>query len=314
MNVNFLGIYNENCFDFVKKLSDNSVNLIVTSPPYSDQRENTYGGIHPDDYVEWFKPLAKDLLRVLTDDGSFILNIKEKVVNGERHTYVMELIIALRKLGWKYTEEYVWHKTTSMPGKWPNRFRDAWERCIHFTKNKKFKMNQDAVQVPIGDWTKARMKNLSENDIKRYSSKTKSGFGKNLKNWEGKETANPDNVLDFSEDTNQNRFYRNFGEDSEFCNVIKFAPECGNKEHSAVFPIKLPEWFIKLFSDENDIVFDPFLGSGTTALAAKKLNRKYIGTEINIDYFNISKKRIENSVEDEILLPLMSNLDLLDVK
>ena len=76
----------------LKKLADNSVDLIVTSPPYADQRKGTYGGIHPDKYVEWFLPITKELLRVLKPTGTFILNIKEKVVEGERSTYVMELI------------------------------------------------------------------------------------------------------------------------------------------------------------------------------------------------------------------------------
>ena len=100
---------------------------------YADQRQTTYGGIAPDDDVAWFLPIAAELKRVLKPEGSFVLNIKERVVNGERHTYVLELIIALRKQGWFWTEEYMWHKRNSYPGKWPNRFRDAWERCLHFT-------------------------------------------------------------------------------------------------------------------------------------------------------------------------------------
>ena len=124
----------------LRKLADNSVDLIVTSPPYADQRKDTYGGIHPNKYVEWFLPISKELLRVLKTDGTFILNIKEKVVNGERSTYVMELIIEMRKQGWLWTEEFIWHKKNSFPGKWPNRFRDSWERLIQFNKSKTFNM------------------------------------------------------------------------------------------------------------------------------------------------------------------------------
>ncbi|EOX4226799.1 DNA methyltransferase, partial [Vibrio cholerae] len=90
-------------------MDDESIDLIVTSPPYADQRKNTYGGVNPDEYVSWFLPIAKELLRVLRPTGSFVLNIKEKVVNGERHTYVLELIIKMRELGWLWTEEYMWH-------------------------------------------------------------------------------------------------------------------------------------------------------------------------------------------------------------
>src|ERR1700759_1563136 len=164
----------------LKKLSDNSVNLIVTSPPYADQRKNTYGGIHPDKYVEWFLPISNELLRVLKPTGTFILNIKEKVLNGERSTYVMELIIEMRKQGWLWTEEFIWHKKNSYPGKWPNRFRDGWERLLQFNKQKKFNMYQEEVMVPMGDWAKTRLKNLSETDKTRDNSKVGSGFGKNI--------------------------------------------------------------------------------------------------------------------------------------
>src|SRR5207249_11660003 len=138
-----------------------------TSPPYADSRARTYGGIKPSDYVDWFLQRAGEFLRVLKPSGTFILNIKEKVVAGERHTYVIELILGMRKQGWLWTEEFIWHKKNCYPGKWPNRFRDAWERCLHFTKQKKFKMLQEAVMVPMGDWARTRLRNLSEADRKR---------------------------------------------------------------------------------------------------------------------------------------------------
>ncbi len=135
-------IFESDCLNILRWLPSDCVDLIVTSPPYADQRKHTYGGVHPDKYVEWFLPIASELKRVLKKEGSFILNIKERVVDGERHTYVLELILALRKQGWLWTEEYIWHKRNSYPGKWPNRFRDAWERCLHFTKDKHFAMYQ----------------------------------------------------------------------------------------------------------------------------------------------------------------------------
>ena len=98
------------CKEKLKLLKDNSIDLVVTSPPYADSRINTYGGISPDKYVEWFLPISKELLRVLKPAGTFILNIKEKVVDGERHAYVIELILNMRKQGWFWTEEFIWHK------------------------------------------------------------------------------------------------------------------------------------------------------------------------------------------------------------
>lgn len=108
------------CLKILKDIPSDSINLIVTSPPYADNRKSTYGGVSPDEYVEWFLPISAELRRVLKDDGSFVLNIKEKVVEGERHTYVLELILALKRQGWLWTEEYMRHKRDSTSGKWSN--------------------------------------------------------------------------------------------------------------------------------------------------------------------------------------------------
>ena len=255
------------CLDALKGMPDDSVNLVVTSPPYADQRESTYGGIKPDDYVEWFLPITAELLRVLHPTGTFILNIKEKVANGERHTYVMELIIAMRGQGWLWTEEFIWHKKNCFPGKWPNRFRDSWERLLQFNKSKSFTMYQDEVRVPMGDWAKTRLKNLSETDKRRDNSRVGSGFGKNVSRWVGRELAYPTNVL-------------------------TMATETSNKKHSAVFPKELPSWFIKLFTKPEDTVLDPFLGSGTTSVAAFHLDRNSVGIEIQEEYYRLAVDNI----------------------
>lgn len=265
------GLFVGDCIDILKDCEDKSVNLIVTSPPYAEARKKTYGGIPINQYVDWFTERAVEFQRVLTDDGSFILNIKENVVKGERSTYVIELIQALRKQGWLWTEEYIWHKRNCTPGYWPNRFRDAWERCLHFNLNRRFYMDQDAVKVPIGDWAKSRLKNLSETDRIRDPSKSGSGFGKKVANWEGRELVNPDNVL-------------------------HFATECSLKGHSAVFPEELPEWFIKLLSKEGDTILDPFVGSGTTCVVAKRLNRNFIGIDILPENIDLTKKRLDGTI------------------
>ena len=245
------------CLDVMASFPDNSISLIVTSPPYADARKHTYGGIHPDDYVEWFCVRAHQMLRILSPDGSLVLNIKEKAIDGERHTYVLDLILALkREVGFRWVEEYIWHKTTAAPGKWKYRFRDSWERLLHFSKTRSVKMNQDAVKVPVGDWTKTRLANMSDTDRRRRESATGSNIGRRIAAWESRPLVNPTNVL-------------------------HHPPICHNTGHSAAFPEWLPEFFVKLFTDEGDVVLDPFLGSGTTYRVAQQLNRTPVGIEID---------------------------------
>ncbi|MCL5877044.1 MAG: site-specific DNA-methyltransferase [Candidatus Bathyarchaeota archaeon] len=255
------------CERVLKEFPSQYFSLIVTSPPYADRRKKTYGGIHPDKFVEWFLPKSKEFFRVLKDDGTFILNIKERVSNGERHTFVLNLILEMRKQGWLWTEEFVWHKKNCYPGKWPNRFRDAWEPIFQFNKKKEFNMFQEEVMTPVGDWSKRRLKNLSSTDFTRDESKTQSGFGKKIVNWVGRNEVYPTNVL-------------------------YMATECSYKAHSATFPIDLPTWFIKLFTQKGDAVLDPFGGSGTTALAAKNLDRHFIAIDINKTYCQDARERL----------------------
>ena len=265
-----LRILRGDCMELIEsgQIRGGSVNLIVTSPPYADQRKQNYGGVHPDVYVDWFLPRAKALQTCLAVDGSFVLNIKEKAVGGQRHTYVLDLILELKRQGWRWVDEYCWHKKNCYPGKWPNRFRDSWERLLHFTKDSRFKMRQEAVMVPMGDWKHSRLRKLSDTDRTRDESRTGNGFGKKVENWIDREKAYPTNVLHLS-------------------------TECGYKGHPATFPIALPTWFIKLFTDEGDVVLDPFAGSGTTLLAARNLNRRAIGIDISSAYCSLMRERLD---------------------
>jgi site-specific DNA-methyltransferase (adenine-specific)/site-specific DNA-methyltransferase (cytosine-N4-specific) len=261
------------CLDVLKTIEPKSIDLVITSPPYADQRKNTYGGIKPEKYVEWFLPISKELLKAIKPTGTFILNIKEKIVDGERNIYVLDLIKEMRKQGWLWTEEFIWHKKNCYPGKWPNRFRDSWKRLLQFNKEKRFHMYQETVMVPMGDWAKIRLKNLSETDKKRDNSKVGSGFGKNISKWIGRKMAYPTNVL-------------------------TMATETSNKNHSAVFPKELPAWFIKLFTKKGDIVLDPFLGSGTASIAALELDRNSIGIELKEEYYKLAVKNINKQIKN----------------
>ena len=263
-------IHQGDCAEVITELiKPDSVNLIVTSPPYADQRSGNYGGIHPDNYVEWFLPKAKEFHKCLADDGSFVLNIKEKALGGEKHPYVYDLVLALRReQGWRLVDEYCWHKKNCYPGKWPNRFRDSWERIYHFTISPKFKMHQESVMVPMGDWRESRLRNLSDTDRTRDESKHGNGFGKRVENWEGRDMAYPTNVL-------------------------HMATECGFKGHPATFPKALPEWFIRLFTEKGDTVMDPFAGSGTTLVAAIELGRNAIGIDTEEEYCEMMRENID---------------------
>ena len=267
VDVSFSQIVAGDAVDVLSRLPSGSAHLVFTSPPYAERRKSSYGGVRADDYVEWWEPYAEAIWRVLRDDGTFVLNIKEHVDQGERHTYVLELIQAMRASGWLWTEEFVWHKKNSYPGKWPNRFRDSWERLLQFNKQRDFVMHQEAVMVPVGDWTERRLVAFSGSDTRRDRSATGSNFAKNVSNWRDRGMVYP-------------------------TNVVHMSTECGNRYHSAAFPEGLPAWFIRLFTVAGDLVVDPFVGSGTTVVAADKLGRVGIGVDINSEYCAQARLRL----------------------
>ena len=121
--------------------------------------------------------------------------------------------------------------------------------------------------VPMGDWRISRLRNLSETDKRRDDSRVLSGFGKRIANWVGRDKAYPTNVL-------------------------HMATECANKGHSATFPVALPEWFIKLLTKPGDVVLDPFMGSGTTAVACMRSNRHFVGIELNSVFCKLAEQRL----------------------
>jgi site-specific DNA-methyltransferase (adenine-specific) len=239
----------------------NIFDLILTSPPFADLRP---GGIHPDHYLDWFLPRAAEIKRVLKPTGSFILNIKEHSVEGEKHPYVMDLVLAMRRhLGWRLPEQYIWNKSNAYPGKWDDRFRNAWESLFQFTKSKEVFMNQDEVMVPAVSEVRPSWKGEHN-----YYSKTGSGFSRKQNNWVGREKAYPTNVL-------------------------YLAGETHNHDHNSPWPESIPDWFIRCFCPPDGLVLDPFAGSGTTCVAAKRLGRHYVGIDIEDRNVLISRARLE---------------------
>lgn len=256
--------------EILKNFPDKYFNLIVTSPPYADARTNHYDSISPDAYAEFILTFHEQFWRVLADDGSFVLNVKDKVVNGVRNRFVWQTIEGLSKRGWRCVDDYLWIKPNAMPGFWPNRLRDEWEYCFHMTKQKQFAMYQDAVRRPLGTWAEKRLSKLEGKSSKRHNSENQSGFGRDLRNWLNKETVLPGNTVS--------------------------VPLVGkNMGHPAVFPIALPEFFIKLFTKPGDTILDPFAGSGSTGLAAERLDRNVVMIDTKAEYIETIKSRLDKT-------------------
>jgi len=253
----------------LKSFKDGHFSLICCSPPYADARKNHYDSIKPEDYPEFMLSFHDELWRVLDENGSFILNLKDKIVNGQRDRYVWKTIMALSDKGWLCQDDYIWVKN-GMPGYWPNRLRDGWEYCFHLTKCSKVVMYQDAVKQPIGKWAHKRMPNLKGTDLERHNSRTNSGFSRDLRKWLGKDTVLPSNVLKLG------NVGRNMG-------------------HPAVYPVGLPGFFIKLFTKENDFVLDPFGGSGSTGVAALGLGRNVVLIDTKTEYIKLMAERMEKA-------------------
>lgn len=246
---------------------EGQVDLIVTSPPYADARHRHYDSIHPDQFVDWFLTFHDAFWNALKPNGSMVINIKDKVIDGARHRFVWRTIESLCARGWISIDDYVWHKTNPMPGYWPTRLRDGWEYCFHLAKTKRPFFNPDAIRVPIGDWVTSRLAKLGKNDLSRQNSANSSGFGRNISKWVGKETALPSNVLSMAL----------VGE---------------NKGHPAVFPVDLPLFFIKLLCPQEGLVADPFAGSGTTGIAALAAGRRCLLIDNNNHYCELAHRRL----------------------
>lgn len=258
-------IIHGDCLTALTDIPTNSLRLIVTSPPYAEQRKPQYGGVPADKYVAWFMPRAREFQRVIHPKGSLVINIKSHVIDGERHPYVHELVLEMRRQGWRLHEEWIWNKLNAAPGSFEKRFRDGWEYCFQFTLQADITWNPNAVQLPISEGTKkSHKKDLTPGP--RYTSTgslmtlVPNGY------WVGRTHCNPSTVLSLS-------------------------TEAQSRHHPCVFPEELPAFFIKLLSNVGDTVLDPFCGSGTTGAAALKLGRSFVGIETNAGYVKVARGR-----------------------
>jgi site-specific DNA-methyltransferase (adenine-specific)/site-specific DNA-methyltransferase (cytosine-N4-specific) len=266
-------------FDLIKDLPDNSVDLVISSPPYADIV--SYGKNvsikKSNDYVDWILPLFKEIHRVLKPSGSFILNINDNTKGGYRNTFIYELIYRNSKeTPLKLYDTYIWEKPAVIPNGAKKRFRNTTEFIFHFCKdNKQMKFYMDRVlEEP---------KNPKNNKMvytTGFANKSKEGYVKpnNIRTLPDK--VRPDNIFHF----------RTAGQARD--NDIR---------HPAPFHRELPEYFINLLTDENDVVLDVFSGIGTTGLPCRDLDRNYIGFELNPTYADFSIKRLNGKKETYLI-------------
>jgi len=247
----------------LKKLGASSIAVAFTSPPYARQRKydesSGFKPIKPENYVAWFEAVQANVRASLADDGSWFVNIKEHCDDGQRSLYVKDLTLAhVRTWGWRFVDEFSWNRPAP-PGRWPDRFKNGFEPVFHFAAGR------------IGTFRPESVGHNSENVPKLSSVVGSNEGGPNGKYWNISDEAAPGLALP--------------------SNVVAVSGVQHGTGHSAAFPVGLPTFFVKAFSDEGDRVFDPFMGSGTTLIAAEQLQRISYGCELSRGYCDVAVER-----------------------
>jgi len=289
-----LGVaYLRDSLDILKVMPEQSIHAVITSPPYALHFQKEYGNAPKANYVEWFMPFAREIYRVLTDDGSFVLNIGGSYNKGvpTRSLYHFKLLIELVEgLNFHLAQECFWFNPAKMPmpAEWVTvrrvRVRDSVEHVWWLSKTPWPKANNRSVLRPYS----RDMGRLSS----RVLSRTTRPSGHSIKPSFGSLEAGgsiPPNVVEVELPTDMLRFGNNAANDT-------YTLRCraaGLKPHPARFPAALPEFFIRLLTEEGDIVLDPFAGSNTTGAVAEVLNRRWIAVEILEDYLRASRFRFD---------------------
>jgi DNA modification methylase len=247
------------------------VDLFFTSPPYADVR--AYSRIHPDRYVEWFLPFARAMFNAAKPTGSLILNIKNRVANrgplrGQRHPYVYQLVLALQHMGWRWVETYIWAKPNAVPGRFGPRTKDSFEYVYHFARTGKPYFDLNSVRVPYkADIAEIERRKRDTNGRRN----TGAGFGRDRTKTYLLGGADPGNVVSVPQTYNQH-----YGVD-----------------HTAAMPEGLAEFFIKAASPKDGVVLDPFAGSATTVVVARRLGRQAGGIDMHEKFVIEGRRRID---------------------
>lgn len=272
------GVIQGDSLELLPQLPRGSIDLFFMSPPYADAR--AYSEINPDLYVEWFLPFARLMLEATKETGSLVLNIKNRVANrgplkGQRHPYVYQLVLALQHMGWRWVETYIWSKPNAVPGRYGPRTKDAFEYVYHFARGVKPYFDINSIRVPYKA-DQAEIERRKNDTLGRRN--TEAGFGRDRTKTYLLGGADPGNVVNVPQTYNQ------------FKGV----------SHTAAMPEGLAEFFIKAACPANGIVIDPFAGSGTTIVVARRFGRRSGGFELHEEYVNECKKRISLDIAEDI--------------
>jgi len=289
--------YLADSLDVLRALPDASINAVITSPPYALHFKKEYGNASKDDYVSWFLPFASEIRRVLTDDGSFILNVGGSYNQGvpTRSLYHFKLLIALvEDVGFHLAQECFWFNPAKMPmpAEWVTvrriRIRDSVEYVWWLSKTEWPKANNRAVLKPYSkDMLRLNAKGLngtvrpSGHNIRTSFSDVDSGG------------SIPANVVEDEVPHDMLKMGNNAANDP----YTLRCKEAGIKIHPARFPAALPEFFLKLLTSDDDIILDPFAGSNTTGAVAEKLQRRWIAVENVEEYLSSSRFRFEQVID-----------------
>ena len=253
--------------DVEKLLNGFKINLAITSPPYASQRtydeQSGFKPIHPNEFVDWYKEIASNIMVNLKDDGSYFCNIKPNADGIKRELYVFDLVLShVRDWGWNFADEFCWERN-GIPQQVVKRFKNQFEPIYHFTK---------------GEWK------FRPESVKHESKSVPKAKGKGAGNTSAADRQGIVSAVDGNEVLAGMAYPGN--------RLPTFQSEALG--HPAAFPIGLPEFFIKAYTDAKDVVFDPFMGSGSTLMAAEKNGRFAYGTEISPIYCDVIIKRWEN--------------------
>lgn len=292
------------CGDSLKLLEqvpDNSIDLVITSPPFALQRKKEYGNVNQDEYVDWLFQFAEPIRRILKDSGSFIIDLGGAYQKGKpiRSLYNFKVLIKFCEQGKFYlAEEFFWFNPAKLPSpiEWVNkrkiRVKDSVNTVWWFSKSTFPKTSLNDILIPYSK----RMEKLLENHEKFYKAKKRpSGHDISYNFSKNNDGAIPSNLLQISNTDSNSKYLR-------FCNFFNIKP------HPARFPVKLPEFFIKFLTEPDDIVLDIFAGSNTTGEAAEKNKRKWISFENDITYCSSSAFRFIDNVSDNEMKELYNNL------